>query len=270
MRSGAVRIECSRSAAEPAIIPSRWPIRARKSWPSISIRDGQPRPEKAGCAGKKNADIRHVPVSQLKTSGFDLACALFNVVTYLGSREELDDFFKSVSARLAPDGVFFFDCWNGVAALKDPPRGKEFHCEHPDRRIECELTSETDFAARKTRLSYQITILDLAGAEIASGSHAFFQTLWTPAEITESLADAGLVPFQCCPSFRPGVAATKLIGRSCSSANCVKNSSPPASPLTRIESPFSCQAVPWRADFHLVVEGCFGHGMAQSIRRLLQ
>ena len=164
--------------------------------------------KKLAVAGKKNADVRLVPVSKLEISGFDLACALFNVITYLGSREELDDFFKSVSARLAPDGVFFFDCWNGLAALKDPPRGKQFHCERPDRRIECELTSETDFTARKTRLSYRITILDPAGVELASGEHAFFQTLWTPAEITESLDSAGLMPFQCCPTFRPGIAAT--------------------------------------------------------------
>jgi len=56
---------------------------------------------KLDAAGKRNADIQLVPVSDLKTSGFDLACALFNVITYLAPRKSSMPSSKA-SARDSP------------------------------------------------------------------------------------------------------------------------------------------------------------------------
>lgn len=50
---------------------------------------------------------------------FDVALAMFSSLGYLRSREDLDAALAGIESLLEQDGLFIFDVWNGLAALKD-------------------------------------------------------------------------------------------------------------------------------------------------------
>jgi SAM-dependent methyltransferase len=52
---------------------------------------------------------------------YDVVLALFHVLSYQLTNDDLNAVFSGVKARLAPDGVFIFDCWYGPAVLTDRP-----------------------------------------------------------------------------------------------------------------------------------------------------
>ena len=52
---------------------------------------------------------------------FDAALALFHVMSYQLTNDDLRAVFAGVKAHLAPGGIFIFDCWYGPAVLTDRP-----------------------------------------------------------------------------------------------------------------------------------------------------
>lgn len=52
---------------------------------------------------------------------YDAAIALFHVVGYLGSNDDLDQAFANARTQIVDGGVFIFDYWYGPAVLSDPP-----------------------------------------------------------------------------------------------------------------------------------------------------
>ena len=141
-------------------------------------------------SGKKNVRVFHTRVEELGEKGFDLSLALFNVVNYLSDERELTSFMKGVADALLSGGVFVFDCWNGVAAIKDPPGAKETSVKNAGETVSCLLTSETDLFNQVTTLNYNIKVT--RGEEVTQSSFSFNQTLWTPMQIKSAVSRAGL------------------------------------------------------------------------------
>lgn len=131
----------------------------------------------------------------------DLCVALFNVINYLIDDASLQLFFTEVAAALRPQGMFIFDCWNGTAALLDPPGSKSYGQQCADGKVLCNLTSRTDFARRVTTLDYRLELVDKAGRQIESGCHRFEHRLWTPGEVRGALRGAGLEVATVCIPF---------------------------------------------------------------------
>ena len=52
---------------------------------------------------------------------FDVISALFHVISYLATDDELRSAFNNVKEHLNPDGLFIFDCWHGPAVLHQQP-----------------------------------------------------------------------------------------------------------------------------------------------------
>ena len=67
------------------------------------------------CGGIGTASVREA----------DLIISLFNVVNYIRDMMGLLDFFVGIGQHLGWRGIFIFDCWNGVAAIVDPPHSRE-------------------------------------------------------------------------------------------------------------------------------------------------
>ncbi|HVO49252.1 MAG TPA: class I SAM-dependent methyltransferase [Steroidobacteraceae bacterium] len=65
----------------------------------------------------ERADMRGFALPQR----FDAALALFHVVSYQRTNEDLCSAFRCVRQHLLPNGVFLFDCWYGPAVLTDRP-----------------------------------------------------------------------------------------------------------------------------------------------------
>jgi SAM-dependent methyltransferase len=52
---------------------------------------------------------------------FDVVLALFHVMSYQTSNEDLAAAMTTAAASLRPGGLFIFDCWYGPGVLTDPP-----------------------------------------------------------------------------------------------------------------------------------------------------
>ena len=52
---------------------------------------------------------------------FDAVMALFHVISYQISNDDLLAAFTTANTHLREDGVFIFDCWYGPGVLTDPP-----------------------------------------------------------------------------------------------------------------------------------------------------
>lgn len=151
--------------------------------------------------------LMNLPVENLKEKNFDFAVAGFNVVNYLPDFSALLSFFGAVSQRLKPKGLLIFDCWNGVAAIIDPPGSKTIHCKSGKNFVSCIIQSETSLMAQKTNLVYSLNVKNEKGKEISSGVFSFEQTLWTPMELGHCIHHAGLKILLCSRHFQPGIEA---------------------------------------------------------------
>ena len=74
-------------------------------------------PEQASRLEFAQEDIRTVRIN----GQFDAVLALFDVINYQTTNEDLRATFATAKAHLKPGGVFIFDCWYGPAVLSDHP-----------------------------------------------------------------------------------------------------------------------------------------------------
>lgn len=147
------------------------------------------------------------PVEKLKERHFDLALALFNIVNYLPDEFALKSFMEGVYNRLAPNGLFIFDCWNGIAAILDPPKQKVVTAEKGREKIKYVLVPETDFLNQNVVLNYNIEVK--GNKKIKKGVHSFNQTLWMPQQIKSAIQNAGFKAVNSFPLMKPDKTITK-------------------------------------------------------------
>lgn len=83
-------------------------------------------------------DIRTINIDKQ----FDVVTALFHVVNYMTSNDDLDQFFQTAKKHLKPGGLLFFDFWYGPAVLTIKP-------EVNVKRLEDENLSLTRIAEPK-------------------------------------------------------------------------------------------------------------------------
>lgn len=156
--------------------------------------------EKIAALRVKNIKVIHKSIEKLKDGKFDLAIALFHVITYIPDSTSLFSFMNGVSKHLKPGGVFVFDCWNGVAALRDPPKSKITKLKKDDYHIECLVNNHTDLFNQKVILNYHISIKN---HHKQTEDYSFSQTLWTPMQIRDAIEKAGMTVVSCFPLMHP-------------------------------------------------------------------
>lgn len=155
----------------------------------------------------KNVEILNKRIEEVKDANADLIVALFNVVTYIDNTQNLESFMKGVSENLKPNGIFVFDCWNGSAALLDPPKSRKTTIKNDSETIENNLISQTDFFNQVTTLNYNLKVTN--GKKVRSGRFSFSQTLWMPRELISAVKKAGLEILLSSPFMEPSKPATE-------------------------------------------------------------
>jgi len=113
-----------------------------------------------------------------------LIAALFNVISYIENFQKLDMFFKGVSKNLQSGGVFIFDAWNGIAAIRSLPQTKTTCLKVKGLHIHATLTPVTDLLQQQVIITYEIREKD-GNKCLRSDSFKFMHKLWTPYEIAE-------------------------------------------------------------------------------------
>jgi len=66
---------------------------------------------------------------------FDCVLALFHVVSYQNSNEDVLATFKTAKTHIRGDGVFVFDCWYGPGVLSAPPVAREKRLQQGAHRL---------------------------------------------------------------------------------------------------------------------------------------
>ncbi len=95
-------------------------------------------------------------------STFDAVVALFHVVSYQVTDEELGAIFETASRHLAPGGVFLFDFWFGPAVLATRPTVREKQLESAEITVSRIATPEMNERDRYVDVRYQVFIHDKA------------------------------------------------------------------------------------------------------------
>ena len=131
-------------------------------------------------------------IKALDEHNFDLAASLFNVVNHIESLGELLAFFKAVNERLCPDGLYFFDCWNGLAALLDPPKNSELVTRRSDGRVMKKTSvAKTNFLKQEANIACSVTFYEPVSKEVEQIDFNLRHTLWPPKVLSESLYLSG-------------------------------------------------------------------------------
>lgn len=154
-----------------------------------------------------NVNIVNEEVEKLEENNFDIATAMFNVVTYISDLDRLESFFKSVFDNLRKGGIFIFDCWNGIAAINDPPKVKEGKTKNGKVSIDYKIVPKKDLFNQTVELKYDLNYKN--GPISKKGTYKFNQTLWTPKEIKSKLDKSGFDILSISPFMEPKKKATE-------------------------------------------------------------
>ena len=145
--------------------------------------------EKIKASRFKNIKLLKSKVEDLKNQKFDLVIAMFNVITYIQEFDELEDFIQGVNKVLKRNGVFIFDCWNGVAAMIDPPKVKHISIKQDGDELTLKITPKTDIFRQVVNLTYDFQVKSKKSTK--TDKYILPQKLWTPGEINWTLSKAG-------------------------------------------------------------------------------
>jgi SAM-dependent methyltransferase len=66
---------------------------------------------------------------------FDCVLALFHVVSYQTSNDDVLAMFATAKRHLRSDGIFVFDCWYGPGVLSEPPVARAKRVEQGSHRL---------------------------------------------------------------------------------------------------------------------------------------
>lgn len=141
-------------------------------------------------------------VAALDADGFDLAVSMFNVVNYIDCPKTLGRFFLAIAERLAPGGVYVFDCWNGEAALIDPPRNEDRDLVVDDLHMTIATRPTLDRMNQSVKVSNLVTVTHPNGTT-ESFPYDYTSTLWTPRHLGQALIEAGFESVQVCQWMQP-------------------------------------------------------------------
>ena len=141
-------------------------------------------------------------VATLDADGFDLAVSMFNVVNYIDCPKALARLFLAIAERLTPGGVYVFDCWNGEAALIDPPRNEERDVVVDGLHITIATRPTLDRTNQSVQVSNLVTVIRSDGTT-ESFPYDYTSTLWTPRYLGQALAHAGFESIQVCQWMQP-------------------------------------------------------------------
>lgn len=144
-----------------------------------------------------NCDLAHLENEE----SFDIAISMFNVVNHIRTLKEVESFFQLISKSLKSDGIFIFDCWNGVACIREIPN------EISNKEIELKnfkfitiTNTSTDLMKAESVMKTEVKVLENS-IEVDSFSYDLVQKLWIPNTLQELLENSGLSIVKIIPFF---------------------------------------------------------------------
>ncbi len=140
------------------------------------------------------ADIRSFSLAD----SFDAAIAMFAVMSYQTTDDELVAAIRAVRAHLADGGLFVFDVWFGPGVLTDPAHDRFRVVETETGRVIRLVHSELNLAAQVVDVQYHVVrIEDRVIVDETRESHRM--RFLFPRELESLLQRGGLELVHLCP-----------------------------------------------------------------------
>lgn len=149
------------------------------------------------------SDLRRLALGRT----FDAVIAMFAVMSYMVTNDDMAAALGSVRRHLTPGGLLIFDAWFGPGVLTDPPTDRVKTIPTGRGRVVRTVHPEIDLLSQTVHLAYHI--LELHGSHLAR-DHGETHVLrfFFPQEIACLLARAGFHLQELCPFMAPGRSLT--------------------------------------------------------------
>jgi len=132
---------------------------------------------------------------------FDAVIAMFAVISYQTTNEDLLAVFRTARRHLSPGGLFVFDFWFGPAVLTQRPTDRVKIIEQDGERIIRFAISVLDILAQTVQVNYKV--LRLRNARLLDEvDESHLMRFIFPQEISHYLQQAGFRLLQLCPFMR--------------------------------------------------------------------
>ncbi len=121
---------------------------------------------------------------------FEIVSALFHVVSYLTTADQLQAAFASIRNHLVPGGLFVFDCWHGPAVLHQRPEVRIRRLSNDTTNVVRIAEPTMSIADQTVDVDFQIFIEENEVWEEINEKHSMRYLF--RAEIESLLADNGM------------------------------------------------------------------------------
>jgi SAM-dependent methyltransferase len=136
------------------------------------------------------------------TYNIDTIISMFNVVNHIDNISDLLTFFKYISTSLKEDGVFIFDCWNGIACTIEKPTHLSSKTIHLQGNYIVTSTETTTFLMSGiSKMETHVKVYNDVEM-IDSFTYELEQTLWTPSVLSNLLRITDMSVEKIVPYFR--------------------------------------------------------------------
>lgn len=129
---------------------------------------------------------------------FDACIAMFAVMNYLKSNEDIQKALSSIRNHLVPDSLFVFDCWNGLAVLRTLPSVTVKRVEAGGIGLLRVAQPELDALHHLCKVHYDMVVTENDRVrDRVSETHVV--RFFFPQEIKHYLDEAGFEVLRMCP-----------------------------------------------------------------------
>jgi len=142
-------------------------------------------------------DIRNIDLGRT----FDAVIAMFAVISYQTTNEDLAAAFRTARRHLEPGGLFMFDCWFGPAVLTRKPSNRYKVVERDGERIIRFASSTLDILQHIVQVDYKVLWLK-DGRVLDEVDESHLMRFLFPKEVEFYLEKSGLKLLRLCPFLR--------------------------------------------------------------------
>lgn len=129
---------------------------------------------------------------------FDAVIAMFAVIGYQTTNEDLMAAFCTARRHLEPGGLFVFDCWFGPAVLAQKPTARYKTVEQGAESITRCARPTLDILAHTVRVDYKVVQLK-NNCVLSETAESHLVRFLFPEEIRHYLSETGFQSLRFCP-----------------------------------------------------------------------
>lgn len=121
----------------------------------------------ARIAKSRGLDCEVADITTLKLDKtFDVTLALFHVISYINSNEQLVSLFNDTRKRLRKKGLFIFDVWFSPAVLHQMPEHRVKKMENHEIEVTRKATPHVDHIKNVVDVNYHIMVRNKASNKV--------------------------------------------------------------------------------------------------------